>query len=149
MSITNKLILTLTLLLLAATAFSQEQKNAELKHYFQQKSLSQKRAGLVLIATGALAAGVGGLVQRDTNQRLTGWEFDFTGATIAIAGGGVALAGLITLAVSAKNKRKAATLSLKNRHLTIPLADNILQAQATTISNTTIHHLHLKKFLNQ
>jgi hypothetical protein len=67
MSITNKLILTLTLLLLAATAFSREQKNAELKDYFPHKTVSQKRVSLTIIGVGAVYGCRWRLSQRDAN----------------------------------------------------------------------------------
>jgi hypothetical protein len=110
MSILNKIVLTITLLLLAATAFTQVQEPLEYKHYLAKKSVTQKRVGIGFLVAGAGMAIAGGIIQHKADQDLVGFEFDFTGAWIAIAGGGVGLTGLITLALSSANRKRAARL---------------------------------------
>jgi hypothetical protein len=68
----------------------------------------------VLLGSGAAIAATGGIIQLNhENKRAGGFDFDFTGATIAIIGGVVCLSSVPFFISSSVNKNKGMNLSLK------------------------------------
>lgn len=83
------------------------------------KSKKQKTRAWTLLGIGAGVAAAGGIVQlRQANSN--SWGFDFTGAWMAIAGGVVALSSVPFFISSAKNARKAATMSFNMQQIFLP-----------------------------
>lgn len=106
MNALNKIILTISLLLLAATAFPQMLRDATYKNYLTDTSMRQKHLGRVLLIKGVTASITGAVDQKNPDATAPGFVIDLSGIGIAIPGGGAALAGSIVLS----DERKAAKL---------------------------------------
>ncbi len=109
----KKIVFVLTLLLFAVKSFSQTPSSSLLsKDYFLQKSKNQKTIAWVLLGSGLGIAATGGIVQLiHENKRAGGFDLDFTGAWIAIAGGVVGLSSIPFFISSAKNAGEAVAIS--------------------------------------
>jgi len=102
-----------------------------------EKSKAQKRSAWVLLGSGAGIAAIGGFVQMSKDQQnANNWNFDFTGALVAIAGGVISLASIPFFISSAKYARKAVTFSISNQQ--------ILMQRQNTITQTTLPTASLK-----
>jgi hypothetical protein len=105
------ILLLLTLLLSSASLVAQERT----KDFYLQKAKKQKTAAWILLGSGAAIAAIGGIIQLNhENNRSGGFDFDFTGATIAIVGGVVCLSSIPFFIVSSSNKKKGMSLSFSS-----------------------------------
>jgi hypothetical protein len=83
------------------------------KYSYLKKSKAQKTIGWILLVTGAGMATYGLVnINNYTDNEL---GFNITGALIAIGGGVVAASSIPFFISSARNKRKAATLSFSTK----------------------------------
>jgi len=132
----KKIIFSLTLFLFIVKSFSQTQTSpAFSKDYYLQKSKSQKTTAWILLGTGLGIAAAGGIVQLiHENQRNGGFDFDFTGAFIAIGGGVVALSSTPFFISSSKNKKKAASIAISNQNVFLPQQNSFALKTQPTIT---------------
>jgi hypothetical protein len=114
----KKIILSLILLSFLVKPFGQTTLNlasskdfnlSSSKYSYLKKSRTQKTIGWILLGTGAGIAAYG--LVTINNYTDNQWGFNITGALIAIAGGVIAASSIPFFISSARNKRKAATLS--------------------------------------
>lgn len=132
----KKIILCLTILLFIVKSFSQTQTSLALsKDYYLQKSKGQKTIGWILLGTGLGIAATGGIVQlMHEGKSNGGFDFDFTGAYIAIGGGVVSLLSIPFFISSSINKRKAASITISNQNIFLPQQNSFaLKTQPTII----------------
>lgn len=123
----KKLIVLLTLLFLATASFSQSRTDTTFsKDYFLKKSRTQKHIGWGLLV-GGTALAVIGAVNSDGSDPNNNFgpgdpnDNDIDTEDLLIIGGVVAdLTGVAFLVGSAKNKRKAAALSLGGQKAPYP-----------------------------
>jgi hypothetical protein len=115
------LLLSFCLIIYAAKAQSDStylMHKAGIKSLFL-KSKKQKSIAWILLGSGLGIAAIGGIVQLNHEySRAGGFNFDFTGAGIAVGGGIIALSG-IPLFISSSNNKKKAELFIKNQTLNI------------------------------
>ncbi len=127
------IILSLTLLFFMTKSFSQSP--AFFKNYYLQKSRNQKTVAWVLLGSGLGIEAAGGLVQLIYDKQHNDFlDFDFTGAYIAMAGGVVGLSSIHFFISSAKNTRKARSLTLSNQKIFLPQQGTIVLMSQTTVS---------------
>lgn len=74
MGLLNKIMLTITLLLLAQIAFPQGRQKADLKNDLLAKSVTQKAVGWTLPGVGIGTAIAGGIVQHEANEKQYGFD---------------------------------------------------------------------------
>jgi len=115
------------------------QKPPDMTHikdgYYLQRSKRQKSTARVLLFSGLGIAALGGIVQAaNENDRNGGWNFDFTGAWIAIGGGCVSLFSIPFFISSGVNAGKAATLSLTEQPIFIPQLNTSAQTNVPSAS---------------
>jgi len=113
----KKFTFLILLFIFVLNSFSQTISNPTFtKDYYMQKSKNQKTVAWVLLGSGLGIAATGGIVQLiHENKRAGGFDLDFTGAFIAIAGGVVILPSIPFFISSAKNGKKAVTITLSNQ----------------------------------
>jgi hypothetical protein len=127
----KKIIFSLTLLLFVLTSF--EQTPVISKDYYLKKSKTQKTVGWILLGTGAGIAAYGFITRNSytDNAGPFGGQ-NYTGALIAIGGGVISASSIPFFISSAKNKRKAATISFKNQKILFPRQNTfVLKTQPT------------------
>ena len=132
----KKIILCLTTLLFIVKSFSQTQSSLALsKDSYLQKSKRQKTTGWILLGTGLGIAATGGIIQgMHEGKSNGGFDFDFTGAYIAIGGGVVSLLSIPFFISSSINKRKAASITISNQNIFLPQQNSFsLTTQPTII----------------
>jgi hypothetical protein len=132
----KKIILCLTILLFIVKSFSQAQTSlAFSKDSYLQKSKGQKTTGWIILGTGLGIAATGGIVQLMHEDKSDGgFDFDFTGAFIAIGGGVVSLLSIPFFISSSINKRKAASITISNQNIFLPQQNSCaLKTQPTII----------------
>ena len=83
------------------------------KYSYLKKSKTQKTIGWILLAAGAGIAAYGLITINNYTDNQ--WGFNITGALIAIAGGVIAASSIPFFISSARNKRKATTLSFSTK----------------------------------
>ncbi len=105
----KKYITTLVTLLLSFSIFSQEVVKS--KEYYLTKSKKQNTGAKVMLIGGAVLVG-GGLLIGDRKE--SSFDDAMTGGIVALIGGGLMIGSIPVFLGSAKNKRKAASLSFKN-----------------------------------
>jgi hypothetical protein len=106
----KKIILSLILLSFVVKSFGQTTLNlASSKDHYLKKSRTQKTIGWILLGTGAGIAAYGLITINNYTDN------EFTGALIAIGGGVVGASSIPFFISSARNKRKAATLSFSTK----------------------------------
>ncbi len=113
----KKIIIYFMLLVVSATSFSQSiiARQPLISEDYLVISKNQQTAAWILLGSGAAIAAIGGIIQLNhENKRAGGFDFDFTGAIIAIAGGVVCLSSVPFFIASAKNKRKGIAITFKN-----------------------------------
>ena len=107
------------LLSFTINSFSQEEKAPKLsKDYYLKKSRAQKTVGWILLGTGVGIAAYGLITINSytDNEGPLGTQ-NYTGALIAIGGGVISAFSIPSFISSAKNKRKAATVSFTNQKI--------------------------------
>ncbi len=114
----KKIILLATTLLFIVTSFSQTTPHSTFsKNYYLQKSKTQKTIAWIMLGGGTAMAITGFLIE---NKKLTEGSFNViedTGPQILILGGtGVALGSIPFFISSAKNKRRAASVSFETKN---------------------------------
>ena len=98
-----------------------------------KKSKTQKTVGWILLGTGAgtIAYGLITINSYTDNEGPFGGQ-NYTGALIAIGGGVISASSIPFFISSAKNKRKAATISFKNQKILFPRQNTfVLKTQPT------------------
>ena len=106
----------LVILFVAMQSFGQNQ--SLLKEDYLQKSKSQKTTGWVLLAGGTTLAVVGAIIFSDSDDW---WSSDLdTGGFLMLGGVAVDLASIPFFISSAKNARKAATISFNYQKMYFP-----------------------------
>nr|WP_288836420.1 hypothetical protein [uncultured Flavobacterium sp.] len=88
-----------------------------------EKSKKQKKTGWIVLGTGLTFAAIGGLVQLSNSNQTSyglGFDFDFTGAYIAIGGGVLSLSSIPCFVSAAKNKKMAVALIIDNQNILLP-----------------------------
>jgi len=115
----KKMIFFLTVSLFTLSSFSQTLNPTLTKDDYLQKSKKQKTTGWILFIGGTTMAVIGGLVFSD--------NFDYSSNVATDASGYLVLGGLFVdlLSIpffisSAKNNRKAASISLNTQKLSLP-----------------------------
>ena len=111
------IILSIVMLFFISTVMAQTTSFS--KEYYVEKSQKQKKTGWIILGTGLGFAAIGGLVQL-SNSNSDSWDFDFTGAYMAIGGGVVSLASIPFFTSASKYKKMAISVSLNNEDLMIP-----------------------------
>lgn len=121
----KKIIICISLLTVSVTSFSQQinPSPALSKQDYQHKSKNQKTAAWILLAGGTAMIITGGIIWgNEVNKTIENdpWSVFYAPYTTT-KGAGLTVAGLVFTAgsiplfiVSAKNKRKAMSVSLKN-----------------------------------
>ncbi len=105
----KKYITTLVTLLLSLSIFSQEVvKN---KEYYLTKSKKQNTGAKVMLIGGAVLVGGGFLIG---DRKESTFDDAMTGGIVGVIGAGLMIGSIPVFLGSAKNKRKAASLSFKN-----------------------------------
>ncbi|MEO5650382.1 MAG: hypothetical protein ABIR03_10740 [Ginsengibacter sp.] len=132
----KKFIFSLTLLIFVLNSFCQTTTNTVLtKDYYLQKSKKQKTSAWVLLGGGLGLAALGGIVQLiHENKRNNGFDFDFTGAKIAIGGGAIALASIPFFISSSNNKKKAASIAITNQNIFLPQQNSFASMTQKTLT---------------
>ncbi|APA00614.1 MULTISPECIES: hypothetical protein [Flavobacterium] len=115
----KKITLSLSMLFFIVNSFCQTQTTTFSKEYYLEKSKKQKKTGWIVLGTGLGIAAIGGLVQL-SNSNSSSWNFDFTGAYIAIGGGVLSLASIPCFVSAAKNKKMAVALTIDNQNILLP-----------------------------
>ncbi len=112
----KKIIFSLTLLLFVLTPFAQTPVIS--KDYYLKKSKTQKTVGWILLGTGAGIAAYGLITINSytDNEGPFGGQ-NYTGALIAIGGGVISASSIPFFISSAKNKRRAATISFTSQKI--------------------------------
>jgi hypothetical protein len=129
----KKLILILTLILMAQYTFGQTEKPVSNKSYYLNKSKNQKTIGWILIGGGASMLIATQIIARS--------DVDFQEGMKAIGGLGIlgissALASIPLFIASSNNARKAANISLNYEKLETPLVSGLSGNYFPTISLT-------------
>lgn len=105
------------------------------KDYYVQKSKNQKTIAWIILGSGLGIAAAGGIVQlNEETNRNGGWDLDFRGTWIAIAGGGVGLFSIPFFISSAKNARKSMSVLLSNTQIILPQQGYLIQSALPTVS---------------
>lgn len=129
----KKIVFFLTLLLFAVKLFSQSA--AFSKDYYLKKSKTRKTVGWVLLGGGVTmtTAGYLLLIKQVNDDPWTFLEFKGQGYVMLMAAGATtALASIPFFISSAKNARKAATISFNNRRVLFPHQNTfVLKTQPT------------------
>lgn len=121
----KKITLSLSMLFFIINSFSQTQTTTFSKEYYLEKSKNQKKTGWIILGAGLGIAAVGGLVQlQHENQATNSFDFDFTGAYIAIAGGVLSVASIPFFVNSSKNKKLAIAITIDNQNILLPQENN-------------------------
>lgn len=131
----KKVIFFLTLLLLAVKSFSQSQTFS--KDYYLKKSKTQKTIGWVMLGGGVAMTTVGIVIKNkqsndDPFNSLN--NLDKIGKSVVLIGVGIgtALGSIPFFISSAKNARKAATISFNNQRVLFPQQNIfVLKSQPT------------------
>lgn len=124
----KKITLSLSMLFFIVNSFCQTPTTSFSKEYYLEKSEKQKKTAWRILGAGLGIAAIGGLVQLSKANQTSygsGFDFDFTGAYIAIGGGVVALASIPSFINSSKNKKLALALSINNSDFIIPQDPNL------------------------
>lgn len=111
------------MLFFIVNSFCQTQTTIFSKDYYLEKSKKQKKTAWIVLGTGLGIAAIGGLVQL-SNANSNSWNFDFTGAYIAIGGGVLSLASIPCFVNAAKNKKLALAISIDNQNILLPQENN-------------------------
>jgi len=116
----KKTFLFLTVVLIAVKSFCQTPENPSLtKDYYLKKSKNQKTAGWVLLGGGVVMASVGLAIssRQITDDPIGYLTTDKGNASVAVAitGLGISLFSIPFFISSAKNARRAATISFNNQ----------------------------------
>lgn len=109
----------LLVLFLTASAFSQTQNAAFSKEDYLQKSKSQKTTGWVLLAGGTTMAVAGAIIMDNSDIFDSNSNFDM-GGYLFLGGLAADLASIPFFISSAKNARKAATISFNFQKMYFP-----------------------------
>lgn len=130
----KKITLTLSMLFFIVNSFCQIQTTTFSKEYYLEKSKKQKKTGWIVLGTGLTFAAIGGLVQLSNSNQTSygsGFDFDFTGAYIAIGGGVLSLASIPCFVNASKNKKLAVAIAIDNQNILLPQENNLtLKKQA-------------------
>jgi hypothetical protein len=114
----KKIILPLTLLLFIVQSFSQAP--AHTKDYYLQKSKNQKTTGWVLLAGGTTMAVIGAIIFSQSDFLSSDDPGTDAGGFLFVGGIVADLASIPFFIGSAKNARKAATISFNNQKIVFP-----------------------------
>jgi hypothetical protein len=123
----KKITLSLSMLFFIVNSFCQTQTTTFSKDYYLEKSKSQKKTGWRILGAGLGIAAIGGLVQLSNSNQTSygsGFDFDFTGAYIAIGGGVLSLVSIPCFVNAAKNKKMAIALTIDNQNILLPQDNN-------------------------
>jgi len=97
----------------------------QIKDKFLVRSEKEKKTAWTLLGTGLGIAALGGIIQlQHESSRDGGFELNFTGTWIAMAGGTVSLLSIPIFISSGVHSRKAASLSLNNQRFLHPQANS-------------------------
>ena len=99
----------LLLTLLSCSVFSQEMSRN--KEYYLTKSKKQNTGAKIMLIGGAVLVGGGFLIG---DRKESTFDDAMTGGIVGIIGAGLMIGSIPVFIGSAKNKRKAASLSFKN-----------------------------------
>ena len=111
----KRFAIVLTILFLGVKSFAQTPVIS--KDYYLKKSKTQKTVGWILLGTGAGIAAYGLITLNDYTDNANFGTANYTGALIAIGGGVIAASSIPFFISSAKNKRKAATISFTSQKI--------------------------------
>ena len=123
----KKITLSLSMLFFIVNSFCQTQTTTFSKDDYLEKSKKQKKTAWRILGAGLGIAAIGGIVQlSNANQTSygSGFDFDFTGAYIAIGGGVLSLASIPSFVNAAKNKKMAVALTIDNQNILLPQYNN-------------------------
>ena len=125
-------------LVISANAFSQSPERATppANNHWLATSKSQQKTAWILLGSGAAIAAAGGIIQLNHESKREGFDFDFTGAIVAIVGGAVCLASVPFFIASSNSKKKGASLSFSN--------EKTLQLQKRNFAYRPVPSLKLK-----
>jgi hypothetical protein len=105
------------------------------KDYYLQESKRQNKIGLIVLCTGLGIAAAGGIVYIIHENNKDGvFDFDFTGAYIAGAGGVVSLASIPFFIMSSNNKKRAASVTLNNSPILLLQQNGLASKMQPTIT---------------
>ena len=127
----KKIMFSLTLLLFVIKSFGQtEAGRAVSKDYYLKKSKNQKTVAWCMLGGGVAMATIGlVLVDKQINDDLSSFNNLGTAggsAILGIAGIGTALGSIPFFISSAKNARRAATVSFKNQKILLPVQNTFV-----------------------
>ena len=114
------ILLPFLIILISANAFSQtpERSTPPANNHWLATSKSQKKTAWILLGSGSDIAAIGGIIQLNhENKRSGGWDFDFTGAIVAIVGGALCLVSVPFFISASNSKKKGLQLALTNERL--------------------------------
>jgi len=125
----KKMILSLSMVFFILNSFGQTPTTSLSKEYYLEKSKSQKKTAWRILGAGLGIAAIGGLVQLSNSNQTSygsGFDFDFTGAYIAIGGGVVSLASIPCFVNASKNKKLAVAVVFENQNILLPQDNNFV-----------------------
>jgi hypothetical protein len=131
-----KPIILVTLIVIVIKSFSQTPESLKISSEdYLQKSKNQKTTAFILLGSGAVIAAAGGFIQLNhENNHSNDWDFDFTGAYIAIAGCVVVLSSIPFFIISSNNAKKAMTLALSGQQMLIQQRGNLVHTCLPAVS---------------
>lgn len=91
----------------------------------------------MILGSGLGLAAIGGLVQLSNSNQTSygsGFDFDFTGAYIAIGGGVVSLASIPCFVNASKNKKLAVAISIDNQNILFPQGYDVAFKKQASLS---------------
>ena len=117
----KKITLSLSMLFFIVNSFCQTPQTTFTNEYYLEKSQKQKKTAWKIFGAGLGVAAIGGLVQlSNANRTYDSFDFDFTGAYIAIGGGVVSLASIPFFVDASKNKKMALAINIDNQNILLP-----------------------------
>lgn len=124
----KKILLSLSMVFFILNSFGQTPTTPLSKDYYLEKSKKQKKTAWIILGSGLGLAAIGGLVQLSNSNQTSygsGFDFDFTGAYIAIGGGVVSLASIPCFVNASKNKKLAVVITIENQNSLLPQNYNV------------------------
>ena len=124
----KKIIITLTCIVLAMQLFAQTTSNATSKEYYLKKSKTQKTIAWVMAGAGAALITTGliiGTNYAESNNPLNAIDKSAGPVILIVTGSASALGSIPLFISSAKNKKRAASVSLLNQHILMPQQNSI------------------------
>ncbi|WP_139068387.1 hypothetical protein [Flavobacterium glycines] len=133
----KKMLLSLSMVFFILNSFGQTPTTPLSKDYYLEKSKKQKKTAWIILGSGLGLAAIGGLVQLSNSNQTSygsGFDFDFTGAYIAVGGGVVSLASIPCFVNASKNKKLAVAISIDNQNILLPQGYDVAFKKQASLS---------------